>query len=60
MQHLIEFLREKDFLADGATGTDLCMRGLDTAFPPEWWNVEQPDDIFGFHPSFFEPMLIRC
>ena len=48
-------------MADGTTDTDLFMRGLETAFPLEWWNVEQPDDIIDFHPPFFwaiaDPLL---
>ena len=31
-------------MGDGATGTDLFMSGLETAFPPEWGNVEEPAD----------------
>ena len=43
-----EILTEKGFLlADGATGTNLLMRGLETGYLPEWWNVERPDDIQG-------------
>lgn len=45
-----EILTEKGFLlADGATGTNLFMRGLETGYPPELWNVERPDDIQGLH-----------
>ena len=50
-----EILTEKGFLlADGATGTNLFMRGLETGYPPELWNVERPDDIQGLHASFFD------
>ena len=52
---LDEILAEKGFLlADGATGTNLFIRGLETGYPPELWNVERPDDIVGLHTSFFE------
>ena len=41
-------------MCDGATGTKLLMRGLETGYPPELWNVERPDDIQGLHASFFD------
>lgn len=41
-------------LADGATGTNLFGRGLETGYPPELWNVERPDDVLWLHDSFLE------
>ena len=41
-------------MADGATGTNLFMRGLENGYPPELCNVERPDDIQGLHASFFD------
>lgn len=41
-------------LADGATGTNLFGRGLETGYPPELWNVERPDDILWLHNSFLD------
>jgi len=41
-------------LADGATGTNLFRRGLETGYPPELWNVERPDDIIALHTGFLE------
>ena len=32
-------------VADGATGTNLFRRGLETDYPPELWSVERPGDI---------------
>ncbi len=32
-------------MADGATGTTLFNMGLGSGDPPEFWNVERPDDI---------------
>ncbi len=32
-------------LADGATGTNLFNMGLSAGEPPEFWNVDQPDNI---------------
>ena len=50
-----EILTEKGFLlADGATGTNLLIRGLETVYPPELWSVERPDDIQGLYASFFD------
>jgi 5-methyltetrahydrofolate--homocysteine methyltransferase len=39
-------------VADGATGTNLFGRGLETGYPPELWSVERPDDILWLHDSF--------
>ena len=39
-------------VADGATGTNLFGRGLETGYPPELWSVERPDDILWLHSSF--------
>lgn len=41
-------------LADGATGTNLFTRGLETGYPPELWNVEREDEIAALHDSFLE------
>ena len=38
-----DLLAERSYLvADGATGTNLFGRGLETGYPPELWNVERP------------------
>ena len=39
-------------LGDGATGTNLFKQGLETGYPPELWNEEQPDKIAALHQSF--------
>ena len=39
-------------VADGANGTNLFGRGLETGYPPELWLVERPDDILWLHDSF--------
>ena len=41
-------------VADGATGTNLFGRGLETGYPPELWSVERPDDILWLHNSFVD------
>ena len=48
-----DLLAERSYLvADGATGTNLFGRGLETGYPPELWNVERPDDILWLYDSF--------
>lgn len=43
---LSRLLSERDWLlADGATGTTLFNMGLSAGEPPEFWNVDRPDDI---------------
>ncbi|HMS96213.1 MAG TPA: homocysteine S-methyltransferase family protein, partial [Tabrizicola sp.] len=32
-------------LADGATGTNLFNMGLESGEPPEFWNIDKPDNI---------------
>lgn len=50
-----DMLAERSYLiADGATGTNLFGRGLETGYPPELWNVERPDDILWLHDSFLQ------
>lgn len=56
MTHPIDrLISEKGWvLADGATGTNLFARGLETGYPPELWNVERPDDVLWLHNSFLD------
>ena len=42
-------------VADGATGTNLFGRGLETGYPPELWSVERPDDILWLMAVFLKP-----
>jgi len=50
-----KILADKGYiLADGATGTNLFQRGLETGYPPELWNVERPDDIIWLHKAFLD------
>ena len=39
-------------MADGATGTNLFHAGLETGYPPEFWNVEYPERVTTLHASF--------
>ena len=41
-------------LADGATGTNLFMKGLESGYPPELWNAEKPDVIRWLHQGFID------
>jgi 5-methyltetrahydrofolate--homocysteine methyltransferase len=41
-------------LADGATGSNLFERGLQSGDAPELWNADHPDRIIGLHRSFIQ------
>ena len=41
-------------VADGATGTNLFERGLETGYLPELLLVERPDDILRLHNNFID------
>ena len=48
-------LSEKGYLiADGAMGTNLFQRGLETGDCPELWNVDHPDRVKDVHREFLE------
>ena len=52
---LPELMEERGWLlADGATGTNLFMKGLESGYPPELWNVEKPDIIQWLHQGFID------
>ena len=52
---LSRLLETRDWLmADGATGTNLFNMGLDAGEPPEFWNVERPDNIRSLYRSAVE------
>jgi len=51
----LDLLAERDYLvADGAMGTNLFKRGLQTGDAPELWNVEQPEKIESVHQEFVD------
>jgi methionine synthase I (cobalamin-dependent) len=53
MDPLSRLLAEKRIvLADGAMGTSLFARGLETGGSPELWNLEWPDQVRAVHHSF--------
>ncbi len=52
---LADLMEERGWLlADGATGTNLFMKGLESGYPPELWNDEKPDVIRWLHQGFVD------
>lgn len=50
-----ELLNNRGYLvADGAMGTSLFRRGLETGDPPELWNVDHPDRVASVHQEFVD------
>jgi 5-methyltetrahydrofolate--homocysteine methyltransferase len=50
-------------VADGATGTNLQMRGLPAGSPPESWLFEKPEEIVRLHQDFLRAgadLLLTC
>ncbi len=39
-------------IGDGAMGTSLMARGLESGDPPEFWNLEHPDRVLDVHREF--------
>jgi 5-methyltetrahydrofolate--homocysteine methyltransferase len=55
MADLFALLQAKPvLLADGAMGTSLFARGLETGGAPELWNVERPADVRAVHQGFVD------
>ncbi len=53
MTVLDELLAERGvLLVDGAMGTELFARGLDSGAAPELWNVEHPDRVRAVHDDY--------
>jgi 5-methyltetrahydrofolate--homocysteine methyltransferase len=44
--------RHRILLADGATGTNYFAAGLAAGEPPEFWNVDRPNEVLGLHQRF--------
>lgn len=52
---LADLLAEKDWLlADGAMGTNLFQRGLQTGEAPDLWNIDNPEKVMDVHQSFVD------
>jgi 5-methyltetrahydrofolate--homocysteine methyltransferase len=41
-------------LTDGATGTNYFLAGLGAGDPPEFWNVDRPEEVLSLHRRFIE------
>jgi 5-methyltetrahydrofolate--homocysteine methyltransferase len=46
--------RKYVLLADGATGTNYFQAGLSSGDPPEFWNVQRPEEVTGLHQRFVD------
>lgn len=46
--------RREALIADGATGTNLFERGLETGDAPELWNLDRPDHILDHHRAMID------
>ena len=51
---LLDLVRTRTVLFDGAVGTELLARGLGPGVPPELWNADQPDVVRNVHRAYFE------
>ena len=52
---LEKLLAERDILlADGATGTNFMEMGLEPGFPPDLWNVSEPQKPEALHQAFVD------
>lgn len=53
-QHpILESVRNRPLLFDGALGTELMKRGLPQGTAPELWNVSHPEIVREIHASYF-------
>ena len=53
-QSILEILKDRHVLFDGAMGTMLIDRGLPMGEPPEKWNLEHPEIVKQIHSAYFE------
>ena len=51
---LLEALRERPLLSDGAMGTQLQQAGLEPGGCGEAWNVDQPERVLGIQRMYVE------
>jgi 5-methyltetrahydrofolate--homocysteine methyltransferase len=51
---LLDLVKTRTVLFDGALGTELMARGLGPGVPPELWNIERPDAVKEVHAAYFK------
>lgn len=49
---ILQLIKERLVIFDGAMGTQLIERGLQKGECPELWNIERPDDVRAIHKSY--------
>ena len=55
MSPLLHYIKKTGFvLADGAIGTNLFAKGLETGDAPELWNCDEPEKVLELHREFVE------
>ena len=52
-RNILELVRARTVLLDGAMGTELMARGLPQGVCPELWNAERPEVVKGIHRDYF-------
>jgi methionine synthase I (cobalamin-dependent) len=53
MNPIEKIINQKGYcVADGATGSNLFQRGLESGDPPDFWCIDRPDDILWLHDQF--------
>ncbi len=52
--NIIELMKKKTLIFDGAMGTQLMERGLKKGECPEKWNIEKPEIVREIHKSYFD------
>ncbi|OGD13659.1 MAG: hypothetical protein A2V76_09655 [Candidatus Aminicenantes bacterium RBG_16_63_14] len=50
---LLDLVKTRTVLLDGAMGTELMARGLAQGVAPELWNVERPEVVKGVYAAYF-------
>ncbi|MGZ5439036.1 MAG: homocysteine S-methyltransferase family protein [Candidatus Aminicenantales bacterium] len=51
---LLDLVKTRTVLFDGALGTELMARGLGPGVPPELWNTERPDAVRQVYAAYYE------
>ena len=51
---IMETIKARGLIFDGAMGSMVIARGLKAGQAPELWNVTRPADILAIHRAYFE------